>query len=61
MMEDQHNADGETVVHLGTRDCRARPLPDEIREAPAPALDPDQREEMHRAAVPSSRIRRYRG
>ncbi|MFM9589153.1 acetyl/propionyl/methylcrotonyl-CoA carboxylase subunit alpha [Streptomyces scabiei] len=61
-VEVQLIADGENVVHLGTRDCSVqRRYQKLIEEAPAPALDPVLREEMHRAAVALGKHLEYRG
>ncbi|SPF00108.1 acetyl-CoA carboxylase biotin carboxylase subunit [Streptomyces sp. MA5143a] len=61
-VEVQLIADGENVVHLGTRDCSVqRRYQKLIEEAPAPALDPALREEMHRAAVALGKHLEYRG
>lgn len=61
-VEVQLLADGENVVHLGTRDCSVqRRYQKLIEEAPAPALDPTLREEMHRAAVALGKHLEYRG
>ncbi|MEU9456215.1 biotin carboxylase N-terminal domain-containing protein [Streptomyces sp. NPDC048277] len=61
-VEVQLLADGENVVHLGTRDCSVqRRYQKLIEEAPAPALDPALREEMHRAAVALGKHLEYRG
>ncbi|UJV38575.1 acetyl-CoA carboxylase biotin carboxylase subunit [Streptomyces sp. AMCC400023] len=61
-VEVQLIADGENVVHLGTRDCSVqRRYQKLIEEAPTPALDPVLREEMHRAAVALGKHLEYRG
>ncbi|MCX4825895.1 ATP-grasp domain-containing protein [Streptomyces sp. NBC_01142] len=61
-VEVQLLADGENVVHLGTRDCSVqRRYQKLIEEAPAPVLDPALREEMHRAAVTLGKHLEYRG
>ncbi|WP_327743390.1 acetyl-CoA carboxylase biotin carboxylase subunit [Streptomyces europaeiscabiei] len=61
-VEVQLIADGENVVHLGTRDCSVqRRYQKLIEEAPAPALEPALREEMHRAAVALGKHLEYRG
>lgn len=61
-VEVQLLADGENVVHLGTRDCSVqRRYQKLIEEAPAPALDPALRAEMHRAAVALGKHLEYRG
>ncbi|MFI7294831.1 acetyl/propionyl/methylcrotonyl-CoA carboxylase subunit alpha [Streptomyces sp. NPDC050121] len=61
-VEVQLLADGENVVHLGTRDCSVqRRYQKLIEEAPAPVLDPALREEMHRAAVALGKHLEYRG
>ncbi|BBC29664.1 Phosphoribosylglycinamide synthetase, ATP-grasp (A) domain protein [Streptomyces graminofaciens] len=61
-VEVQLLADGENVVHLGTRDCSVqRRYQKLIEEAPAPVLDAALREEMHRAAVALGKYLGYRG
>ncbi|MFF9778656.1 acetyl/propionyl/methylcrotonyl-CoA carboxylase subunit alpha [Streptomyces sp. NPDC013978] len=61
-VEVQLIADGENVVHLGTRDCSVqRRYQKLIEEAPAPVLDSALREEMHRAAVALGKHLEYRG
>jgi acetyl-CoA carboxylase, biotin carboxylase subunit len=51
-VEVQLLGDGETVIHLGDRDCSLqRRYQKLVEEAPAPALDPDLRERIHQAAV----------
>jgi acetyl-CoA carboxylase, biotin carboxylase subunit len=61
-VEVQLLGDGETVIHLGTRDCSVqRRYQKLIEEAPAPNLDPGLREEMHSAAVALGKHLRYRG
>ena len=61
-VEVQLIADGKNVVHLGTRDCSVqRRYQKLIEEAPAPALDPALREQMHQAAVAFGKHLEYRG
>ncbi|SFN07393.1 acetyl-CoA carboxylase, biotin carboxylase subunit [Streptomyces sp. cf124] len=61
-VEVQLLADGENVVHLGTRDCSVqRRYQKLIEEAPAPVIAPALREEMHRAAVTLGKHLEYRG
>ncbi len=61
-VEVQLLGDGENIVHLGTRDCSVqRRYQKLIEEAPAPALDPALREEMHRATVALGKHLEYRG
>lgn len=61
-VEVQILADGDTVLHLGTRDCSVqRRYQKLVEEAPAPALKDSLRESMHQAAVKFARHLEYRG
>jgi len=61
-VEVQILGDGETVVHLGTRDCSVqRRYQKLVEEAPAPGLSAELRSAMHAAAVNFGRHMRYRG
>ncbi|MCD6672965.1 MAG: acetyl-CoA carboxylase biotin carboxylase subunit [Burkholderiaceae bacterium] len=61
-VEVQVLADGEGVIHLGTRDCSIqRRYQKLVEEAPAPRLNAALREQMHGAAVAFARHLRYRG
>jgi len=61
-VEVQILADGETAVHLGTRDCSIqRRYQKLVEEAPAPALDDALRHDIEQAAVDFARHLSYRG
>jgi acetyl-CoA carboxylase biotin carboxylase subunit len=61
-VEVQLLGDGETVVHLGDRDCSIqRRYQKLLEEAPAPNLPDGMRAAMHKAAVDFGRHLRYRG
>ncbi len=58
VMADQYG----NIVHLGERDCTIqRRLQKLIEEAPSPALTPEKREEMGKAAVQAARAVNYVG
>jgi acetyl-CoA carboxylase biotin carboxylase subunit len=61
-VEVQILGDGETIIHLGTRDCSVqRRYQKLVEEAPAPDLSDGLRAAMHKAAVDFGRHMRYRG
>ncbi|HEY6387512.1 MAG TPA: acetyl-CoA carboxylase biotin carboxylase subunit [Candidatus Acidoferrum sp.] len=61
-IEVQVLGDGENVIHLGTRDCSIqRRYQKLVEEAPAPNINEDLREEMHRAAIAFAQHLNYRG
>jgi acetyl-CoA carboxylase, biotin carboxylase subunit len=61
-VEVQLLGDGETVIHLGERDCSVqRRYQKLLEEAPAPGLDDRLRGRLHRAAVALGRRLGYRG
>jgi acetyl-CoA carboxylase, biotin carboxylase subunit len=61
-VEVQVLGEGETVVHLGDRDCSVqRRYQKLVEEAPAPVLSDTLRAGMHQAAVAFARHLRYRG
>jgi acetyl-CoA carboxylase biotin carboxylase subunit len=61
-VEVQLLGDGETVLHLGTRDCSIqRRFQKLVEEAPAPGIPQVKREAIHAAAVTLGRTLRYRG
>jgi acetyl-CoA carboxylase, biotin carboxylase subunit len=61
-VEVQLLGDGETVIHLGDRDCSVqRRYQKLLEEAPAPGLDDRLRGRLHRAAVTLGRRLGYRG
>jgi acetyl-CoA carboxylase biotin carboxylase subunit len=61
-IEVQVLGDGENVIHLGTRDCSIqRRYQKLVEEAPAPNINEDLREEMHRATVAFAQHLNYRG
>ena len=61
-VEVQLLGDGESVIHLGTRDCSVqRRYQKLIEEAPAPDLEPTLREAIHQAAVEFGKHLQYRG
>lgn len=60
-VEVQILGDGESVVHLGDRDCSVqRRYQKLIEEAPAPSLDENMRRDLHAAAVRFSKHIGYR-
>jgi acetyl-CoA carboxylase biotin carboxylase subunit len=61
-VEVQLLGDGETVVHLGDRDCSIQRRHQKlVEEAPAPGLDERLRERMQQAALALGRHLSYRG
>jgi acetyl-CoA carboxylase biotin carboxylase subunit len=61
-VEVQLLGDGETVIHLGDRDCSVqRRYQKIIEEAPAPGLDDEVREGLRSAAVALGRHLKYQG
>ncbi len=60
-VEVQLLGDGETVVHLGDRDCSIQRRHQRLVEAPAPGLDERLRERMRQAAVALGGHLSYRG
>jgi acetyl-CoA carboxylase, biotin carboxylase subunit len=61
-VEVQLLGDGETVIHLGDRDCSVqRRYQKVIEEAPAPGLDEEMREGLRAAAVALGRHLKYQG
>ena len=61
-VEVQLLGDGETVIHLGDRDCSVqRRYQKIIEEAPAPGLDDEVREGLRAAAVALGRHLKYQG
>ena len=61
-VEVQLLGDGQTVIHLGDRDCSVqRRYQKLLEEAPAPGLGEDLRGRLHRAAVALGRRLGYRG
>jgi acetyl-CoA carboxylase biotin carboxylase subunit len=61
-IEVQIVGDGDSVVHLGTRDCSIqRRYQKLLEEAPAPQLEPQVRERMQEAAASLGRHLAYRG
>jgi len=61
-VEVQLLGDGETVIHLGDRDCSVqRRYQKIIEEAPAPRLDSEVREGLRAAAVALGRLLKYQG
>jgi acetyl-CoA carboxylase, biotin carboxylase subunit len=61
-VEVQLLGDGETVIHLGDRDCSVqRRYQKIIEEAPAPGLDEEMREGLRAAAVALGRHLKYQG
>jgi acetyl-CoA carboxylase, biotin carboxylase subunit len=61
-VEVQILGDGERVIHLGDRDCSVqRRYQKLIEEAPAPGLDPGQRDQLRAAAVALGEHLGYRG
>jgi acetyl-CoA carboxylase, biotin carboxylase subunit len=61
-VEVQLLGDGQTVVHLGDRDCSVqRRYQKLLEEAPAPGLGEELRRRLHRAAVALGRRLGYRG
>jgi acetyl-CoA carboxylase, biotin carboxylase subunit len=61
-VEVQLLGDGETVIHLGDRDCSVqRRYQKIIEEAPAPGLDEEVREGLRAAAVALGRHLKYQG
>ncbi len=60
-VEVQILGDGESVIHLGDRDCSVqRRYQKLIEEAPAPSLDENMRRDLHAAAVRFSKHIGYR-
>ncbi len=61
-VEVQLLADGENVIHLGSRDCSVqRRYQKLLEEAPAPDIDEALLEDMHKAAVSFGLHLKYRG
>jgi acetyl-CoA carboxylase, biotin carboxylase subunit len=61
-VEVQVLGDGETAIHLGTRDCSIqRRFQKLVEEAPAPAMPDDKRAGVEQAAVNLTRHLNYRG
>ncbi|HEX8862086.1 MAG TPA: acetyl-CoA carboxylase biotin carboxylase subunit, partial [Actinomycetes bacterium] len=61
-VEVQLLGDGQTVIHLGDRDCSVqRRYQKLLEEAPAPGLGEELRGRLHRAAVALGRRLGYRG
>jgi acetyl-CoA carboxylase biotin carboxylase subunit len=61
-VEVQLLGDGQTVIHLGDRDCSVqRRYQKLLEEAPAPGLGEELRSRLHRAAVALGRRLGYRG
>lgn len=61
-VEVQVLGDGNTAIHLGTRDCSVqRRYQKLLEEAPAPCLSDALREQMHEAAVNFAEYLNYRG
>jgi acetyl-CoA carboxylase biotin carboxylase subunit len=61
-VEVQLLGDGETVLHLGDRDCSVQRRHQKlVEEAPAPGLGDQLRERIHQAAVAFGRRLAYRG
>jgi acetyl-CoA carboxylase biotin carboxylase subunit len=61
-VEVQLLGDGQTVIHLGDRDCSVqRRYQKLLEEAPAPSLGEELRGRLHRAAVALGRRLGYRG
>ncbi len=61
-VEVQVLGDGETAIHLGTRDCSIqRRFQKLVEEAPAPAIPADKRAAIEDAAVRLTRHLNYRG
>jgi acetyl-CoA carboxylase, biotin carboxylase subunit len=61
-VEVQLLGDGQTVIHLGDRDCSVqRRYQKLLEEAPAPGLSEELRGRLHRAAVALGRRLGYRG
>lgn len=61
-VEVQVLGDGESAIHLGTRDCSIqRRFQKLVEEAPAPAIPQEKRAAIEQAAVNLARHLRYRG
>ena len=61
-VEVQLLGDGERLIHLGDRDCSVQRRQQKvIEEAPAPALDPALRADLHAAAVSFGTQLKYQG